>query len=436
MNMASSTSRPLLLLLLLSTAIFALVLSSQSGFVAPILIPSLHDQNHHTLQTQDLEGFFFPIETNLYIQLAIGTPLRTFNLKLDPSTHLTWLECEPCNKCFLSDSNRRFNGISSNTFSAVPCNSSAPSPCSPTSTFVHARIDEASFSPFLYCLASGFCGYDAVSAEDSISSAGNVVSDTLHLFSSISVAHQDNTLPLHGFVFGCGTSNTVRRRDNDVGVDGRASLTTHRFSLLSQLRVTRFSHCLWASSVGPRNYLRFGSAAEYGDRGTATVAMINVTGSYLFHVSLLGISVGAQSVMRSGGTCTMAIEIGTYFTHLETNVYEDVKRELLMQIGPTIAYEVNQLMCFARPDDVDIESLPKITLHLGRFDYSISNKGFYFRDGPSLCAAIVRASAGGNGEKNVLGASALVDHAVGYDVSERKISFRKKDCLVDFVDGM
>lgn len=140
--------------------------------------------------------------------------------------------------------------------------------------------------------------------------------------------------------------------------------------------------------------------------------------------------------MRSNETSTIAIDIGTYYTSLETILYEEVKEELMTQIGPTVAYKVNELMCFTTEVGVEIESLPKLTLHFQGFNYTISNRGLYLRDSPSsLCIALVSSSVE-DGERNVLGASGIIDYAVGYDTSERMLAFQQKDCLVDFVDGM
>lgn len=140
--------------------------------------------------------------------------------------------------------------------------------------------------------------------------------------------------------------------------------------------------------------------------------------------------------MKSNETSAIAIDIGTYYTHLETSLYEKVKEELMKQIVPTVAYEVNELMCFTTEVGLEIESLPKLTLHFQGFNYTISNKGLYLRDSPtSLCVALVRSTMEDE-EKNVLGASGLVDHAVGYDTSQRMVAFQQRDCLSDFVDGM
>lgn len=140
--------------------------------------------------------------------------------------------------------------------------------------------------------------------------------------------------------------------------------------------------------------------------------------------------------MRSNETSTIAVDIGTYYTRLEASLYEKVKEELMTQIGPTVAYEVNELMCFTTEVGLEIESLPIVTLHLQGFNFTISNKGLYLRDSPSaFCTALVRSTTEDE-EKNVLGASGLVDYVVGYDTSDRVLAFQQRDCLADFVDGI
>lgn len=140
--------------------------------------------------------------------------------------------------------------------------------------------------------------------------------------------------------------------------------------------------------------------------------------------------------MRSNESSGIAIDIGTYYTSLEPSLYEEVKEELMTQIGPTVTYDVNELMCFTTDVGLEIDSLPKLTLHFQGFDYTISNKGLYIRDSPSsLCTALVRSSMENEERINVLGASALVDYAVGYDTSHRMLAFQQRDCLADFVDG-
>ncbi|EOA22139.1 hypothetical protein CARUB_v10002702mg [Capsella rubella] len=383
---------------------------------------SLDDNDHSNDQPN---GFFLPFESNLYVGITIGTPTRTFNLKLDSSTHLTCLDNDEDHQCSLSDK-------SSNTFSTISCNNTSLCPHVSTnnSTNHFNATTTKTTSLSLLCTPSDFCRYEA-----SPSSSGYLVSDTLQLTSSIT--DQENSLSIvRGFVFGCGTSNNASPEEDGGGVDGRVSLTTHRFSLLSQLRLTRFSHCLWPSTSGSRNYIRLGSAAAYGG-DMMLVPMLNTTGTeaYSYHVALFGISLGQQR-MRSNESSGLAIDIGAYYTSLEPSLYEDVKEELMTQIGPTVAYEVNELMCFTTEVGLEIESLPKLTLHFQGFDYTISNKGLYLRDSSSsLCTALVRSSMKDEERINVLGASALVDHAVGYDTSERMLAFQQRDCLADFVDG-
>ncbi|CAH8334895.1 unnamed protein product [Eruca vesicaria subsp. sativa] len=384
------------------------------------------------LSNEQPNGFFLPFESNLYVEVTIGTPTRNFNLKLDSSTHLTFLECDPCDddehQCSLSDTTRRYDGKSSTTFSPISCtNSSLCPPLSPNTTS-HDNTTTKTTSLSLLCTPSNFCRYDVSSF-----SAGYLVSDTLQLTSSIT--DQENSLSVvRGFVFGCGTSNRVTPEDDGGGVDGRVSLTTHHFSLLSQLRVTRFSHCLWPSSAGSRNYIRLGSAAEFGG-DMMLVPMLDTTNSNSYHIPLLGISLEEQR-MRSNETTTIAVDIGTYYTRLETSLYEKVKEELMTQIGPTVAYEVNELTCFTTEVGLEIDSLPILTLHFQGFNYTISNKGLYLRDSPSsFCTALVRSTMEDK-EKNVLGASGLVDYVVGYDTSDRVLAFQQRDCLAAFVDGI
>ncbi|KAL1224215.1 Aspartic proteinase nepenthesin-1 [Cardamine amara subsp. amara] len=401
-------SNPLLLLLLLLFTVLT------------------HNSSLNDIPNDQPNGFFLPFESNLYIEITIGTPTRTFNLKLDSSTHLTCID-DGDHQCSLSDK-------SSNTFSTIPCNNSSlicPHDLSINSTNHHNTTTRTT-SLSLLCTPSNYCRY-----EVSASNSGYLVSDTLQLTSSIT--DQENSLSIvRGFVFGCGTSNRASPDDNEGGVDGRVSLTTHRFSLLSQLRVIRFSHCLWPSSAGLRNYIRLGSLAEYG-ADMMLVPMLNMTGTeaYSYHLALLGISLDQQRMRSTETTSAIAIDIGTYYTSLEPSLYEEVKEELMTQIGPTIAYEMNELMCFTTEVSLEIESLPKLTLNFQGFDYTISNKGLYLRDSPSsLCAALVRSSMEDGERINVLGASALVDYAVGYDTSQRIIAFQQKDCLADFVDGL
>ncbi|ESQ32019.1 hypothetical protein EUTSA_v10004306mg [Eutrema salsugineum] len=408
---------PLLLLLLL----FQLTLATHNS--------GLEDD----LSNDQPSGFFLPFESNLYVEITIGTPTRTFNLKLDSSTQLTFLECDPCDdehQCDLSDTTRRYDGKFSTTFSPISCNNSSLCPHLSPNVTNHYNATKTTASLSLLCTPSNFCRYDVASF-----SAGNLVSDTLQLTSSIT--DQENSLSIvHGFVFGCGTSNRVKPEDDGGGVDGRVSLTTHHFSLLSQLRITRYSHCLWPSSAGSRNYIRLGSAAEYGG-DMMPVPMLNMTetNSYSYHIALFGISL-EEHRMRSNESSTMAIDIGTYYTRLEISLYEEVKEEIMTQIGPTVAYEVNELMCFTTEVGLEIESLPKLTLHFQGFNFTISNKGFYLRDSPSsFCTALVRSTMEDE-EKNVLGASGLFDFAVGYDTSERMLAFQQRDCLADFVDGI
>lgn len=277
----------------------------------PLLILLLFTLLYHSSSLEDLSsdqpnGFYLPFESNLYVEITIGSPTKTFNLKLDSSTHLTFLECDPCD-----DNHKCYDSKSSNTFSPISCNNSSLCPLSPNATNPYNATTRTTTSLSLLCTPSNFCRYDVSSF-----SAGYLVSDTLQLTSSIT--DQENSLSVvHGFVFGCGTSNGVLPEDDGGGVDGRVSLTAHRFSLLSQLRVTRFSHCLWPSSAGSRNYIRLGSVAAYGG-DMMLVPMLNTTerNSYSYHLALFGISLAQQryvnmySLIRYFKTIVMKNNVG------------------------------------------------------------------------------------------------------------------------------
>ncbi|XP_008777074.1 aspartyl protease family protein At5g10770-like [Phoenix dactylifera] len=242
-----------------------------------------------------------PLGTGNYIiTVGFGTPKRDFTVIFDTGSDLTWIQCEPCVKCY-AQNETLFDPSQSSTYSNIPCSSSD---CSLPS----GQTD---------CDSSNDCRY-VVEYGDRSSSVGILAQETLTLTLSD---------VLTDFRFGCGGENE--------GLFGRAAgligLGRGEVSLVSQSAEKYggvFSYCL-PSRSSSTGYLMLGAATQTPNIKFTTMPTESYAPSFYF-VELTGLTVGgrdlsiASSVFSNVGTI---IDSGTVITRLPMQAYTALRSE-------------------------------------------------------------------------------------------------------------
>lgn len=133
---------------------------------------------------------------NYIVNVGIGTPKQDFSVVFDTGSDISWIQCKPCNHCYLQN-DPLFDPAKSSTYSSIGCGSSE---CT--------QLDTHS------CSADGECRYD-IEYSDNSRSTGNFGRDMLTLSPS-------DLLP--NFMFGCGDSNSglFGRADGLIGLAARS----------------------------------------------------------------------------------------------------------------------------------------------------------------------------------------------------------------------
>lgn len=142
--------------------------------------------------------------------LGVGQPSKESSMIIDTGSDITWLQCEPCTKCYHSDS--IFNPNTSSSYRNLPCSST-----------------QCSNLVISGCSQSETCLY-GVQYGDGSTTIGNFATDTVSFGSSGSVPNM---------AIGCGHDN-----EGFVGSDGLLGLGGGPLSLPSQINATSFSYCL------------------------------------------------------------------------------------------------------------------------------------------------------------------------------------------------
>ena len=155
-----------------------------------------------------------------------GTPGIGFTALIDTGSDLIWRQCEPCQHCFdEAPGSHIFDPSRSSTFRHVSCYAS-----------------QCTSLPHSTCTSYSSCSYIYTYGDNSYT-AGDLVSDTITMPDATG-----QLVSVPGVVFGCGHDN---ENSDFAGADGLIGLGQGPLSLLSQLRIPRFSYCLQSITDPP-----------------------------------------------------------------------------------------------------------------------------------------------------------------------------------------
>ncbi|KAG2636461.1 hypothetical protein PVAP13_2NG451600 [Panicum virgatum] len=183
--------------------------------------------------------------TNYIMTVGLGTPARNLSVEIDTGSDQSWVQCEPCVRCY--------------------------------------GQQDPLFDPARSCAADRECRYE-VTYDDYSHADGTVARDALTLAAS-------RALPI--FVFGCG--------HDDAGLfgktDGLFGLGRGKMSLPSQAATkygAGFSYCL-PSSPSAEGYLAFGGGAA-APANTQFTEMASGPEPWSYYLNLVAVKVAGREI--------------------------------------------------------------------------------------------------------------------------------------------
>ncbi|KAG5563121.1 hypothetical protein RHGRI_005766 [Rhododendron griersonianum] len=343
---------------------------------------------------------------NYVVTLGLGTPKKDLTLVFDTGSDVTWIQCQPCIRCY-QQQEPIFNPSASQTYKNIIC--TAPQ-CSQDLKLGCTRATNA-------------CVY-AVLYGDGSFTIGLYATETLTLIPS-------DVFP--GFAFGCGLNNTGPGLFN--GSAGLLGLGRGPPSLVAQTASkygSYFSYCLptLSSSSGTLVFGKDGGTTDSaGIKYTPLLTSSNDPSFYFIEVT--GIKVAgellpiSQSVFNSPGTI---IDSGTVITRLQPEAYDALRtrfRQLMMNYTMTKGVSLfDTCYDFSGRDTVEV---PMISFVFGgNVEVPIPFPGILIGSQELACLAFAGNSDAS--DMGVFGNSQQQTLDVVYDVAGGKLGFGTGGC--------
>ncbi|KAF3324111.1 aspartic proteinase nepenthesin-2-like protein [Carex littledalei] len=337
------------------------------------------------------------------LELAIGTPPRPYPLVLDTGSDLIWTQCKPCSRC-LPQPSPLFDPSKSSTFSLLPC---------------YNKLCQGGFGQ-RNC-TKNHCMY-TYSYGDQTYTSGSISSETFTFGTS-------SEFKAH-IVFGCGTINGGDL-DNSSGIAGFSREAT---SLVSQLSISGFSHCM-TDDINKRSTLRFGTQEEiYRDIKVLVQTSKFVDGppfyETLYFIAMTGITVGTKrlSIPKSVFNNGTLVDSGTAFTQLPEVAYNKLKEALLSDMKLSMSDKsVENLDCFSSPSILPSRvKAPKVILHFEGIDMKLPRENYIadIDDQGILCLTMMKTDY----SFGILGNTQQINMQVMYDLKNSKLAIAPNQC--------
>ncbi|KAF5745056.1 aspartic proteinase nepenthesin-1-like [Tripterygium wilfordii] len=348
-----------------------------------------------------------------YLNLAIGTPAKTYLAIVDTGSDLIWFQCEPCTKCYKQTA-EIFDPRKSSTYSMLTCSS---------------NLCEA--LPQKTCSHNHGCQYYYTYGDRSST-------EGIMAFETFTFGHVN--VPNVGF--GCGEDNEGGGFESGAGLVG---LGRGPLSLVSQLKEPIFSYCLpsymdiTTSSAyendATSGTLLMGSLASLNTKSgeTKTTPMIkNPSRPTFYYLSLEGITVGGtylsvneSTALKEDGSDGLIIDSGTTVTFLEQSAFALVKEEFIKQIKLTVyntgssEFDVFDL-CFKLPKGSYEAEVPELIFHFADADLKFPVENYMIVDKSKgvMCLAMIKTEGlslfGNYQQQNMLVVHDLVKETVSF----------------------
>uniref|UniRef100_A0A0E0R1V9 Peptidase A1 domain-containing protein n=1 Tax=Oryza rufipogon TaxID=4529 RepID=A0A0E0R1V9_ORYRU len=234
---------------------------------------------------------------------TIGTPPQPASAFIDLAGEAIWTQCSQCTHCFKQDLPVFVPNVSS-TFKPEPCGT-----------------DVCKSIPTSKC-ASNVCTYDGTTVRGH--TVGIVATDTFAI----------GTATPASLGFGCVVASDI---DTMGGPSGFIGLGRTPWSLVAQMKLTRFSYCLAPYDTGKNSRLFLGASAKLAGGGAWTPFVKtspNDEMSKYYPVELEEIKAGDATITMPQGRNTVLVQTAVMrVSLLVDSVYQDFKKAVMASVG-------------------------------------------------------------------------------------------------------
>lgn len=238
--------------------------------------------------------------SNFLVQIGVGGPPQKFYMIFDLQTDFTWLQCQPCIKCY-DQPDSIFDPSQSSSYTLLSC-----------------ETKHCNLLPNSSCSDDGYCRYN-ITYKDGTNTEGVLINETVSFESSGWVDRVS---------LGCSNKN----QGPFVGSDGTFGLGRGSLSFPSRINATSMSYCLVESKDGySSSTLEFNSPPCSGS--VKAKLLQNPKAENLYYVGLKGIKVGGEKIDVPNSTFTidpygnggMIVSSSSLITMLENDTYNVVR---------------------------------------------------------------------------------------------------------------
>lgn len=356
------------------------------------------------------------------MKLNLGARLSEINGIVDTTSAFSWIQCEPCVRCF-RQSVPLFKPSSSPSYKVVPGKSKLCKDLGGRDSI----------------LGGNTCRYSLYYLNSS-SSHGTISSDILRINST-----SGSPVVREGFVFGCGFENVGKFNSHETC--GVISMGSGPGSLITQMDTViggKFSYCLLSHehSNSRSSKMHFGNKALVSGSGVVSTALHFFKSSYAARFK--GVSVGKMKLatltdLSSNSSSSskilgflnqrIIIDSGTMLTHLPKKIYqpleEGMKKEIKLE---NVGRRKVLRLCYKTPDGK--MRGPVVTVHFVGADLKLSSVNTFLKVSANVhCLAFVPYDG-----VAMLGNLAQINFLVGYDIKRKTVSFKQTDCAKNYLD--
>ncbi|EAZ07297.1 hypothetical protein OsI_29545 [Oryza sativa Indica Group] len=387
------------------TAKLAGVLSNRRGGVSPadVRLSPLSDQGHS-------------------LTVGIGTPPQPRKLIVDTGSDLIWTQCKLSSSTAVAarhGSPPVYDPGESSTFAFLPCSD--------------RLCQEGQFS-FKNCTSKNRCVYEDV--YGSAAAVGVLASETFTFGARRAVSLR--------LGFGCGALSA----GSLIGATGILGLSPESLSLITQLKIQRFSYCLTPFADKKTSPLLFGAMADLSRHKTTrpiqtTAIVSNPVKTVYYYVPLVGISLGhkrlavpaASLAMRPDGGGGTIVDSGSTVAYLVEAAFEAVKEAVMDVVRLPVANRTveDYELCFVLPRRtaaaaMEAVQVPPLVLHFDGGAAMVLPRDNYFQEPRAglMCLAVGKTTDGSG--VSIIGNVQQQNMHVLFDVQHHKFSFAPTQC--------
>ncbi|KAL3622370.1 hypothetical protein CASFOL_033781 [Castilleja foliolosa] len=354
-------------------------------------------------QPQSTSTQIVPDRGEYLMKFSLGTPGVETLAIADTGSDLTWVQCQPCIKCF-DQKSPIFDPQRSSTYKPAPCTS-----------------ELCETLPNTSCSKNKTCSY-AMMYGDSSSSEGDIAVETITLGGNVSIGN---------LTIGCGH---LDQGTFGAGSSGIVGLGGGKVSLISQMGPSikgKFSYCLVPTDESSTpSKMNFGENGVVTGDGVVSTPIVTKTPSTYYFLTLEGITVGSQRLninltSSSDGEGNIVIDSGTTLTFLPIEFYSQVETAVRSQMSLTETSDPQKLLklCYIPTGDED-PKVPEMTAHFKGADVKLKTVNTFIKTtAKSICLAFMPAI-----NFPIYGNLAQMDFLVGYDLEKKIVSFKPTDC--------